>query len=79
MSIHIAGKRIGMFGFFCFSHWVPKVRGPPSKGIGEAFGSIGTGDLRQKGFGIAIPIGVRSPGEERQAVGGIAAQIPGAL
>jgi hypothetical protein len=62
----------------CFSHWVPEVRGPAGKGIGETFGSIGTGDLRQKGFGVAIPIGARSSGEQRQAIGGIAAQIPGA-
>jgi hypothetical protein len=68
-----------MFGFSRFSHRVPEVRGPTGKGIGEAFGSIGTGDLRQKDFGRAIPIGARSPGKERQTIGGIAAQIPRAL
>lgn len=43
MSVHIAGERIGVFSFSGFSLWVPEVRGPAGKGIGETFGSIGTG------------------------------------
>lgn len=80
MSVHIAGERIVLFGFSCFSHWVPEVRSPAGKGRGPALNSIEADDVRQKGFCVvAIPIGMRSPCKECQAVGGIAAQTPGAL
>jgi len=43
MSVHIAGQRVRLCCFSCFFHWcVPEVRGPAGKGIGKAFGSIGT-------------------------------------
>jgi hypothetical protein len=79
MSVYIAGERMGMFGFPGFSHWMPELGGPEREGIGETFGPISISDLRQKGFYVAIAIGTRSSGEQRQAIGGIPTQIPRAL
>ncbi len=76
MSVHIAGERVGVFGFFGFSHRVPEVRGPAGKGIGEALGSISTGQLRQKSFGVAIAVGVRASAEQGQSIRRVPTQIP---
>src|SRR6266702_5458916 len=46
VSIHIAGQRVGLFGFSWVLGWMPELCGPTREGIGEAFSAIGTGDLR---------------------------------
>jgi hypothetical protein len=76
VSIHIAGQRKGVFALSCVLGRMPEPGGPAREGISEAFGPIGTGDLRQIGFGIPIAIGTRPSGEQRQAIGSVAAQIP---
>src|SRR5260221_1143647 len=43
---------IGFSHFFCWG--MPEVRGPARQGISEALCTIGGGQLRQKGFGVAI-------------------------
>ena len=82
MAIDVAGqclKTVRVFGFCSGFRRMPEVRGKGTEHLGEASGAIGTGNLRQERFGISIAIGACSPGEQRQAISGIAAQIPGAL
>ncbi len=65
---------IGFSHFFCWG--MPEVRGPARQGISEALGTIGGGHLRQKGFGVAIAIGLRASGEQGQSIRRVPTQIP---
>ena len=44
--------------------------------ISEALCTIGGGHLRQKGFGVAIAIGLRASGEQGQSIRRVPTQIP---
>ncbi len=65
---------IGFSHFFCWG--MPEVRGPARQGISEALCTIGGGQLRQKGFGVAIAIGLRASGEQGQSIRRVPTQIP---
>ena len=62
-AIHIAGKRVGVFGFSWVLGRMKDAGGPAREGICQAFGARSLGHLRQKGFGIPIAIGVRPSAE----------------
>jgi len=79
MPIHITGQRVGLLSPLSFIGRMPELGSPTREGRGEAVGTTGGSHLRQKGFGVAVAIGAHPSGKQRQAIGSIAAQIPGAL
>ncbi len=80
MSIEIASQRMWLCCFFCWNmRGMPELGSPAREGRGEVVGPIGGSYLRQKDFGVAVAIGTHPSGKQRQAIGGIAAQILRAL
>src|SRR5579863_4778142 len=62
MRINVAGQKPGLLS--CLISRVPHLRGPACQGIGQAFSPTSMGHLRQKGFGVAVPIRSCASGQQ---------------
>jgi len=71
-DIEGGGRPIGAGGA-----WPPQGRRPCGEDVGEGYVPVLRGDLRQEVLHRPIAVGAAPPGEQRQAVPGVAAQIPG--
>ena len=57
---------------------LPQLRGPARERISERLGRAGPGDQGQKALDMAIAVGPQPPGEQRERIASVAAEIPGA-
>ncbi len=77
MSINVA--REGCEALTLLLRRLPELRRPARQRIREAFCPIGIGHLRQKGFGVAVTVGLLASGQQSKSISSVSAQIPGSL